>query len=128
MMVTEAADEPYVVIWATPVVEILKCLVQCTSTQTLFVDVGRTKLAICRKAERLAVPFIGGHPMAGQEHSGPEAANVDLFRDAPFFLCPVLTTPDGSVEQFRRIVKLICEVPICIILEVHDRIGAQLRY
>src|SRR2546425_6847889 len=125
---TAGADHADLVILATPVGEILKLLDQFTSKQTLVVDVGSTKLAICRKAERLAVPFIGGHPMAGQEHSGPEAANVDLFRDAPFFLCPVRTTPDGSVEQFRRIVKAIGAVPHVISPENHDRLVAQISH
>jgi len=122
------ADHADLVILATPVGEILKLLDQFTSKQTLVVDVGSTKLAICRKAERLAVPFIGAHPMAGQEHSGPEAANVDLFRDAPFFLCPVRTTPDGAVEQFQRIVKSIGAVPHVISPEDHDRLVAQISH
>src|SRR5437016_11369855 len=121
-------DRPDLVILATPVGEILKLLDQFSSKHTLVVDVGSTKLAICRKAERLAVPFIGGHPMAGQEHSGPEAANVDLFREAPFFLCPVRTTPDGAVEQFRRIVKSIGAVPHVISPEDHDRLVAQISH
>src|SRR5438128_1365242 len=86
-----AAD---LVILATPVGDILKLLDQFTSQQTLVMDMGSTKVTICRKAERLGVPFIGCHPMAGIELSGPEAANADLFRGAPFFLCPVKSTPD----------------------------------
>ena len=66
--------------------------------------------------------------MAGQEHSGPEAANVDLFRDAPFFLCPVRTTPDGAVEQFQRIVKSIGAVPHVISPEDHDRLVAKISH
>jgi len=101
---------------------------QFTSKQTLVVDVGSTKLAICRKAERLAVPFIGGHPMAGLEHSGPEAANADLFRDAPFFLSPVRTTPGGALEEFQRIVTSIGAVPHVISPENHDRLVAQISH
>ena len=121
-------DGSDLVIVATPVGEILKLLDQFTSKHTLVVDVGSTKLAICRKAERLAVPFIGGHPMAGQEHSGPEAANVDLFRDAPFFLCPIKTTPDGALERLQRIAKSIGAIPHVISPEDHDRLVAQISH
>src|SRR5436190_23332854 len=54
------------VILATPVGDILKLVDQFTSNSTLVTDVGSTKAAICHKAERLGVPFIGGHPMAGR--------------------------------------------------------------
>src|SRR2546426_3757428 len=84
------------VILATPVGEILKLIDQFNSKKTLVTDVGSTKAAICNKAERLAVPFVGGHPMAGLEHSGPEAAGADLFRHAPYFLCRTQSTPDGA--------------------------------
>src|SRR5205085_11820948 len=110
------------IILATPVGDILKLIDQFVSEQTLVTDVGSTKAAICHKAERLGVPFIGGHPMAGLEHSGPEAANVDLFRDAPFFLCPVKTTPYGAVEQLQQIGKSIGAIPHVISPEHHDRL------
>ena len=90
------------VILATPVGEILKLVDQFDSKETLVTDVGSTKVAICNKAQRFAVPFIGGHPMAGLEHSGPEAANADLFRGAPYFLCPVKSTPDGAIETMHE--------------------------
>src|SRR5437870_2266423 len=87
------------VILATPVGDILKLVDQFASEQTLVTDVGSTKAAICHKAERLGVPFIGGHPMAGVEHSGPEAASADIFHNAPYFLCPVKSTPAGACER-----------------------------
>ncbi len=122
------ADRPDLIILSTPVGEILKLLDRFTLKHSLVVDVGSTKLTICRKAERLGVPFIGGHPMAGQEHSGPEAANVDLFRHAPFFLCPVKTTPDGALEQLQRIAKSIGAIPHVISPEDHDRLVAQVSH
>jgi prephenate dehydrogenase len=122
---TQPAD---LVILATPVGEILKLLDQFTSNQTLVVDVGSTKVTICRKAERLGVPFIGGHPMAGQEHSGPEAASVDLFREAPFFLCPVRSTPNGTLDRMQGIAKAIGAIPHVISSEDHDRLVAQISH
>src|ERR1051325_6355729 len=110
LRVIDAADpvsSPDLVVLATPVGEILKLLDQFTQNQRLFLDVGSTQVAICRKAERLDVPFVGGHPMAGLELSGPEAASVDLFRDAPFFLCRVQSTPAGAIEEVQAIAKAI---------------------
>ena len=120
-----AAD---LVILATPVGDILKMLDQFNSQQTLVMDVGSTKVTICRKAERLGVPFIGCHPMAGLELSGPEAANADLFRGAPLFLCPVKSTPAGAIERVQSIAKAIGSFPHVISPEDHDRLVAQISH
>lgn len=123
--INQSAD---LIVLATPVGEILKLLDQFTEDRKLVLDVGSTKLTICRKAERLGVPFIGGHPMAGLELSGPEAASADLFRDAPFFLCPVQSTPPGGVEQMQRLARAIHAVPHVISPEEHDHLVAQISH
>ena len=113
---------------ATPVREILKLLDHIPPNAALVTDVGSTKAAICNKAERLGLRFVGGHPMAGLEHSGPDAANPDLFRGAPYFLCPVRSTPDDAVEAIQNIVKAIGAVPQVISSENHDRLVAQISH
>jgi len=116
------------VILATPVGEILKLLDECSARDVLITDVGSTKRAICSKAERLNLPFIGGHPMAGMEQSGPEAANPDLFRHAPYFLCRTKSTPDGALETMRELATAIGAVPREISAEEHDRLVAQISH
>ena len=116
------------VILATPVGEILKLIDQFHSRETLVTDVGSTKAAVCNKAARLAVPFVGGHPMAGLEHSGPEAASADLFRNAPYFLCRVKSTPDGAMETMREMANAIGATPQEISPEDHDRLVAQISH
>jgi prephenate dehydrogenase len=124
-----ALGEPSdLIVLATPVGEILKLLDQFKKNHKLVLDVGGTKLAICRKAERLGVPFIGGHPMAGLELSGPEAASADLFRDAPFFFCSVKSTPIGAFEQVEALAKAIHAVPQMITPEEHDQLVAQISH
>ena len=120
-----AAD---LVILATPVGCILRLIDQFTSRSALVTDVGSTKAAICHKAERLGVPFIGGHPMAGLEHSGPEAASADLFRNAPYFLCRVKSSPDGALERMQEISRAIGATPRVTSPEDHDRLVAQISH
>jgi prephenate dehydrogenase len=116
------------VILATPVSDILDLLDQFSDKQTLVTDVGSTKTTICQKATRSHVPYIGGHPMAGLEQSGPEVANADLFLNAPYFLCPVETTPAGAVERMQEIVQAIGAMPHVISPEEHDRLVAQISH
>jgi prephenate dehydrogenase len=131
-IIDRAGPEPSdLVILATPVSDILDLLDQLSTTQTpqtLVTDVGSTKTAICRKAADLNVPFIGGHPMAGLEHSGPEAAQADLFQNAPYFLCPVKSTPAGASERMQEIAKAIGAAPHVITPEEHDRLVAQVSH
>jgi prephenate dehydrogenase len=116
------------VVLATPVGEILKLLDQFQSHTTLVTDVGSTKSAICSKAGRLATPFVGGHPMAGLEHSGPEAASAALFEKAPYFLCAVKSTPAGGLATMREIATAIGAIPQEISPEDHDRLVAAISH
>ena len=54
-------------------------------------DVGSTKQRVLESAHRL-LPyperFVGAHPMAGSEQSGPEAASASLFQGRPCVLTP----------------------------------------
>jgi prephenate dehydrogenase len=116
------------VILATPVSDILELLDQFSTTTTLVTDVGSTKTAICRKAEDLNLSFIGGHPMAGLEHSGPEAAHADLFQNAPYFICPVKSTPGGAAERMETMAKAIGASPHIITPQEHDQLVAQISH
>jgi prephenate dehydrogenase len=128
-IVDVAGSQPAdLVVIATPVGDILKLLDQFASDHTLVTDVGSTKVAICHKAGRLGVPFVGGHPMAGLEHSGPEAARAGLFNEARYFLCRARSTPDGALERMQTIVKAIGAIPHVISPEEHDRLVARISH
>ncbi|PYR95806.1 MAG: prephenate dehydrogenase/arogenate dehydrogenase family protein [Acidobacteria bacterium] len=116
------------VVLAAPVGDILELLDQFSPDETLITDVGSTKAAICSKAEQRGLRFIGGHPMAGLEQSGPEAASADLLHDAPFFLCPVRSTPHVALERMQDIIRAIGAVPHVISPENHDRLVAQISH
>jgi prephenate dehydrogenase len=109
------ADDPRdsdLAILASPVGTIIEMLDRMRPGTGIILDVGSTKVEICSKAERLGLPFIGGHPMAGSERSGPEAAAADLFDGTRFFLCPVATTPAGAIERVERTIEAIGAVPM----------------
>jgi prephenate dehydrogenase len=57
----------------------------------VITDIGSTKRAIVEAAGMYLPPhvrFIGGHPMAGSERSGPDASDPDLFLNAVYVLTP----------------------------------------
>jgi prephenate dehydrogenase len=51
-------------------------------------DVGSTKARIVEAADAAGLHFVGGHPMAGRESTGVEAATADLFVDRPWVVVP----------------------------------------
>src|SRR5262249_5286212 len=116
------------VILAAPISAILDLLDQLPDSAALVTDVGSTKTAICQKAKRLDVPFIGGHPMAGLEHSGPDAAYADLFQNAPYLLCPLTTTPASALERMKEIVTAIGATPHVLSPDAHDQLVAQISH
>ncbi|WP_051318391.1 prephenate dehydrogenase [Cohnella thermotolerans] len=74
----------------------------------ILTDVGSTKASVVAHAERLALQgavFIGGHPMAGSERSGVEAASADLFENAYYVLTPTEATPPEAVASLENLLR-----------------------
>jgi cyclohexadieny/prephenate dehydrogenase len=49
------------------------------------------------------VHFVPAHPLAGTEHSGPEAGFADLFNNRWSLLVPVEGTDPAAVDRLRRL-------------------------
>jgi prephenate dehydrogenase len=85
-------------------------------------------MAIAAKARQHPekVWFIGGHPLAGSEKSGPTAAHAALFEGRTFFICvPASQKMPSSVRQTaERFIRTLGAVPVAISARRHDRIVA----
>ncbi|SDH36015.1 prephenate/arogenate dehydrogenase family protein [Roseospirillum parvum] len=69
-------------------------------------DVGSVKQAVVRDVGPYlpeGVHFVPGHPIAGTEHSGPEAGFPELFRDRWCILTPPPGTDAGAVATVRAL-------------------------
>src|SRR5690606_18743011 len=66
----------------------------------LLTDVGSTKTDVVQAAREAlgarAASFVPGHPIAGAEKTGPEAATVDLFQDRTVVLTPLEENTERS--------------------------------
>lgn len=106
------------------IIETLKCLDPLVQEGALVTDAGSTKSAIQHVAmHRLTrCLFVGGHPMAGKEQRGAEAADADLFRGRPW----VLTSQgDHPVElEFRGWLGKIGARIVILDAATHDRLVA----
>jgi prephenate dehydrogenase len=89
-----AAQSADLIYLAQPVDRLLRTLEMLGSLvrpDCLVTDAGSTKTSIVEKASEClpAGTFLGGHPMAGKEQRGAEAAEGTLFRNRPYVLTPV---------------------------------------
>ncbi|MCO4820898.1 MAG: prephenate dehydrogenase [Flavobacteriaceae bacterium] len=92
------------VILAIPVdatVKLLPHLLDLVSDTTLVMDVGSTKEDICLAVKDHAKRrnFLATHPIAGTEHSGPNAAIHDLFKNKTNIICEVEDTAFNLQEK-----------------------------
>ncbi|ABK42702.1 prephenate dehydrogenase [Magnetococcus marinus MC-1] len=92
------------VLIATPVSTIVSMVEDCVAglgRGVVVTDVGSVKGRIVERCEALmpeGCAFVGGHPIAGREHSGVEAALASLFDGARTILTPSSVTPRWALE------------------------------
>lgn len=106
------------VIVAIPVdvtVKELPKLLDMVSDDTLIVDVGSTKEAICSAVENHPKRrnFLAMHPIAGTEFSGPNAAILGLYNGKTNIICEVEETAFKLQEKA---------------LKLFSNIGMRMRY
>jgi prephenate dehydrogenase len=88
-----AAESADVIYLAQPISRILDTLDQLggmVRSDTLVTDAGSTKMEIVQKATKVfgGCHFLGGHPLAGKEARGVEAADANLFQGRTYVLTP----------------------------------------
>jgi len=101
----EGVRDADLVVLASPVgviVTLLDEVAHAGGPETIVTDVGSTKAAIVRAAERLGrarpLRFVGSHPMAGSEQSGYGHARADLFRGATVVVTPTEVSEPAAVK------------------------------
>ena len=95
-------------------------------------DVGSTKEEITRAAReelRGHFPrFVPGHPIAGREASGVDAATPDLFKGARVVLTPVAETAPDAIEMVRGCWEAAGARVAQLDAGTHDRIFAAVSH
>lgn len=83
----------------------LPTVLDAISENTLVIDVGSTKLPICKVVEthQKRRNFLATHPIAGTEFSGPKAALHGLFQNKTNIICEVEKTTFKLQEKALQI-------------------------
>ena len=98
-----------------------------TSGEAVVTDVGSVKspplvaVAGLPGVER----YVGGHPMAGSERSGPLAASGALFDGRPWAITPDDGADPAAVALVEALAELCGAVPVRLSPDEHDRAVAR---
>jgi prephenate dehydrogenase len=117
------ADLIYIALPIIPAMKALPSVAASANPDALVTDACSTKVEVCRVAKeefKSATRFLGGHPMAGKEHSGIEHADADLFRGAPYALIAREDEVDPRIEAFAGLLAAIGSQPVWTDAETHD--------
>jgi prephenate dehydrogenase len=131
--VERAVRSADLVIIAAPVfasAKLLPLVAKNTQPCTIVTDTGSVKRSIVDQAQKLFPDgnFIGGHPMAGSEFSGIDAAHPLLFQNAMYLLTPIRTT---NKKSLRTVVKFFTSLDARIVTidpATHDSIVAAVSH
>ena len=132
-----AIDQPYValadvvkgaelIVLATPVGAMRVLLQQIAVSATpgvVVTDVASTKAQVISWAEEYLpqeIAFVGGHPMAGKEVSGVEAADASLFQNRVYCLTPTVRTRPEAVNKVATFIEALGARPRFLEPAEHD--------
>jgi prephenate dehydrogenase len=97
----------------------------------ILTDGGSVKGAVIEAIEPLlpaGVQFVPGHPIAGTEKSGAEAAFPTLYQGRRCILTPTPAVTSEALEQVRRMWLLAGSEVVIMDVEKHDRILAAISH
>lgn len=133
-------DQPGTVIVAAPPdvtgQEVIKALRRWPDAVVL--DIASVKTVIARQlseavemgqlGQQDTIRYIGTHPMAGRERSGPVAARGELFTAAPWVLCTQPDTPEQVIYVASDVARLLGATIYHMSPEDHDAAVAQVSH
>jgi prephenate dehydrogenase len=131
---TEGVRGAQMVFISTPVCSIPSVVAEIApflSPGCIVTDGGSVKAALVSECERLMPPgcfFVGGHPIAGTEHSGAAASFATLYVGKRCILTPTKLTDPAALELVSRIWKVCSAVVCCMEPGHHDRIFAEISH
>ncbi|WP_370189295.1 prephenate dehydrogenase [Aeromicrobium sp.] len=72
--------------------------------------------------------YVGSHPMAGSERSGPLAASARLFEGRPWVITPTAGATDAAVRLVEEVAVMLGAVPTVMDADTHDRAVALVSH
>lgn len=133
--IASAIKDTDLVLIATPVAQtqsVLKSIKPYLTAHTVITDAGSTKSDVMADADAILGPFksqfVGGHPIAGAEKSGPEAAFAELYVGKNIILTPEDHTSHSAIQTVTALWQACGGLVSCMSAQTHDRIFAAVSH
>jgi prephenate dehydrogenase len=133
--VASAVKGADLVLLAAPVAQtgpILSALMPHLEPHTVVTDAGSTKTDVTVAARAAlgdkARQFVPGHPIAGRETNGPDAAIVDLYVGKKVVLTPMADNADADVERVASAWRACGALIHRLTPEEHDKVFAAVSH
>ena len=91
--------------------------------EAVVTDVASVKTAVRDAVAALGADlarYVGSHPMAGRERSGPTAAQAELFAARPWVIVDSGSSSDEALLAVRSLAVDLGAVPVAMAAEGHD--------
>lgn len=125
--VADAAADADVVFVSVPVSAIVETVaIALDAGAALVTDVGSVKGPIVAAVDDAR--FLGGHPMAGSEQDGVDAARPDLFVGATWVLTPTALTDDAAYARLRALLREMHAEVVSVTPDDHDVLVALVSH
>jgi prephenate dehydrogenase len=132
------AELIYVALPVGHTIELLPEIARLAGPDSLVTDAASTKRSVCAVAadsfRESGAHFLGGHPMAGREISGIDAAEANLFRGSKYALIRPPEKEKGNADREQRVAAFVAVVekfgadPVWIDADAHDRAAAVVSH
>jgi prephenate dehydrogenase len=130
----DAVGQADLVIIATPVLtvgEIFSKIAPHLPSGCVVTDTASTKVQVMKWAKEVLPPtvyFIGGHPMAGREAYGIQAATAELLEGCTYCLTPSDKASEKSIDTVIGMTEKLGAVPFFIDAREHDNLVAGVSH
>jgi prephenate dehydrogenase len=128
----DSVAEADLVVLATPVDQIpalCERLQPAVPPGAIVTDVGSAKAEVVSAGElAFGERFVGGHPMAGSERHGIEAADGALFEDAWWILTPTARTDPSAYGTVSWLAQRLGARPVAVQPHLHDALVARVSH
>lgn len=133
--VQQAMRQADLVLVAAPVAQtgwILSEMAPYLEPDTVVTDAGSTKSGVVAVARAAlggkSSQFVPGHPIAGAEKNGPEAATEELYAGKKVVLTPLSDNPDDAVARVAAAWEAAGATIHTLSPEEHDRVFASVSH